>query len=153
MDVPTAIDRVINTLQNNLTDPISASRVGSYIFGPDQDITYLRALPKVQVTFGPFETGRENMSFGQNKKKDKEITFSIWFYNKRGDVFTSGTGSRFINGLYTHEFMRLIEDTLGSNLQSMGLHGLVVGTVDGISYNKDQQIHLAELPINFQWRK
>ena len=41
---------------------------------------------------------------------------------------------------------------LGSNLSNIGLHGMIIGTVERIGYVPEYQTYVGIIPIAFTWR-
>lgn len=152
MDITLAMSRIISTLESSLTDPISSSRVGSYVFGPDQELNFNRMTPKVQVTDNNIAVSPDTKSFGQPFQKTKEGQIYLFYYNKKTDTY-SETGSTYKGRSYNKLFIQKMEDLVGSNLSNMGLHGMMIGEVDRVQYNPNQQIYVGLLPLTFQWRR
>ena len=151
MDMRLAIDRVGSLLEANLTDPVASTRIGSYVFGPDMELNFNKYMPKVQVTDRRIDVPRNSKSFGQPFQKTKEAQIIVAYHNKKGDKYTTG-GVTYRDRDYTHFFLQEIENVLGSNLSNIGLHGMIIGTVERIGYVPEYQTYVGIIPIAFTWR-
>ena len=113
----TIIDTALTILNDStkLADCLP-SRTGSFFFGPDQEISFGRSMPKGQVMDSSVMF--ENKGFGQLWEKTKVFNIDIYFYSERG-IIGSGTGSLKNRDLVQY-YLGLIEDTLITNGSMFG---------------------------------
>lgn len=149
----TIIGSALNILNNTsiVSDPLSTSRVGSFFFGPDQELSMMRFTPKGHVIEAK-HTPADQHSFGRVFRRDKIISIDINFYVKRGE---SGTGSysTLKNRDLVHTYLNIIENALLTHSGSFGDAKLIgFGDIDRPVYESNGGYYIGTISPIFKAR-
>lgn len=98
---------------NNLADPIS--RIGSFFFGPNQELVFNRYMPKGKVEGGI--TFSDDKSFGASPERTKHYNIHVSFFTGEGivDRYTGYKNDELVN-----DYLDKIEQVTLVNLGSVG---------------------------------
>jgi len=110
MNIITGSLLVIYNDQSKLTDPLGADRVGSFIFGPNQEINYARGFPKGKIT-GDI-TFSDEKTFGTPFVRSKHYNVHVTLFTHHG--YTDST-YKFKNEELLHQYIDLIEQATINN--------------------------------------
>jgi len=141
------IGSVLDILNNSayLTDPYNGSRVGSFFFGPDQELNLKKYMPKGQVTDSELSTNR--YSFGSASKRKSEPTINIYFYTLRGDK-DPNTDNK--NKSLVYDYLEKIEDALCNHMDEVGgFRNAKFGDTGEVKYDPDRKIFRGVKPVTF----
>lgn len=113
------MNQLVGSLTNLLnTDPTLVRPytpyIGSFFFGPNQELTFRNRVPKGRVT--PGETFIEDKGFGKTWRHTKFYNIHIDFFTLEG--FTDTSGNKNISLL--NRYNQLIEDSIRSAPGSYG---------------------------------
>ena len=148
----TLLGSMADYLNDNLTDPLSSTRAGSYVFGPDMDINTQKYTPKVQVT-DAFTDDPSDYSFGANPRRNKFNVVNIIYFAHKGAKYTESS-VEYKDRRLVYLFLSKIQDMVGSAAGSfVGMHRPRFGTVDRIGYNPGQLSYMGILPVTFMYRE
>jgi len=141
------IGSVVDRLNSNLIDEFNGTRVGSYTWGPDQDILYNKYMPKIQVTFED-ETSLDR-SFGTSFLRTKPTTINTWVFSKKGDI-GSFTGLKNKNLVF--KILDQIETSLkGYNMARFSLAD--VGDMTDVDYNGENDFYYGRRQFVYKRRE
>lgn len=99
---------------SKLPDPISG-RVGSFFFGPNQEIVFTRYMPKGKVEGGI--TFSDDKSFGRAPKRAKHYNIHVSFFTSEG-IVDRNTGYK--NEELVNDYLDRIEQVTLTNTGSVG---------------------------------
>lgn len=139
------VGSITNHLNDNISDPLGTSRVGSFFYTGDQEIFFTKYMPKGQVTEDTMEM--DNVSFG--KPYDMDVTYraDIHFFTKKGDT---------VNGLKDRalimNYLETIRDSLLINQGVIGAGILTFDTVERPVYLEDQRVFVGTLSAIYRVR-
>ena len=140
------VGSVVDRLNSNLEDPYNGTRTGSWVFGPDKELTFSRYMPKIQVTFDS-ETTRDK-SLGNDFTRTKETTILVNFFTKEGEI---GSYSELKNrNLVLYMLDKAEEDLKTYSMNNFSLTG--VGEVVGLGYNEEHGVHFGTKPFIYSRR-
>lgn len=154
VNVMDVITEELNVLNNtgSLNDCFQGTRTGSFFFGPNQELTFERMMPKGQVIDG--DVDYEDSSFGAGRIKDKVFRTEIYFFTRKGDI-GSNTGNRKDRELM-HLYLERIQNALGSaeiNKNFTKAHIVGYGKSDRIIYNDTEHVFVGVLPVLWRARE
>jgi len=141
------VGSVITRLNSNLVDEYGGTRIGSYVFGPEQELIFNKYMPKFQVKFTTESTN--DRTFGTSFLKTKPTTLDIWAFTKRGDI-GSYTGLKNINLIL--ELLDQVETSLGS--YTMSRFSLTnIGDTDEVDYNAESSFYYGRKQFIYKRRE
>lgn len=141
------IGSVVDYLNDNLYDPNSSNRIGSYVFGPDKEMNFKRQLPKVQVVFD--NESSVDRSQGSNYKRTKVTFITPIFFTGTGDLDST---SNLKNEPLVMYMLEEIEQTLkGTTFDNFHLIG--AGDTGKVEYSNEHGIYVGGIPLTFQRRE
>lgn len=95
---------------SKMTDFYNGTRIGSYFFGPNQELTFNKYMPKGYVDIGT-KTPKDK-SFGTGFKHDNSHTINITYFVRQGEV---GSGTTKKNRSLLYHVVDVIESSLKNN--------------------------------------
>ena len=146
----TTITNVLTVLNTGsyLTDPYNGTRVGSFAFGPDYEMTFGKYMPKIHVTDGDYSTDR--YTFGKSRRL-KQPTINIYFYTKDGD---KDFNTNYKNRQLVYDYLDKIEDAISNNMTLIpNVKSPQFGNVGRVIYVQEQKIYWGVKPVTFTFIK
>jgi len=148
MDTDLLIGSILTNLNNTsiLTDPFNGTRIGSFVFGPDQELNFNKYMPKGHIDFNSKE--HENKSYGRAFLMDGVHIIDITFFTRKGDV---GSGTTKKNVSLVLNYIDLIGSAIRQN-NIVGFSLADIGIVESINYNPTNGIYFGTLPVVYRER-
>lgn len=116
------------------------------------EINTKKYMPKIQITDIGIDE-RDDYSFGGNPKRNESPLINVLFYCRKGDKYSENSVT-YQNRNYVYLFLDKIEDMLGSSTGSfIGATTPRFGTIDRVAYDRNQQVYVGALPLNYTYRK
>lgn len=144
MDSITALNKVRDTLRNNLTDPYSlaggSTRSGNMWIYTDEPISGAK-FPQIQIY--KFDNPSEPISIGSNYYEYEQLIFRIWFLSKNGFKVTV-SGTTYVNAQLVEYMLGQIKQTLKSEFNTMfdeGVKNYRHINTSQVIYDKDTQLY------------
>lgn len=143
-----ALTTTLSILNTRVSDDYNGTRVGSFFFGGDHEITFTKYMPKGQVNED--EDVTENHSFGTPFENDEFYRLNIRFFAKHGDL---GSRSGLKNRAACLYYVKQIKNALNTYQGSYGGCLITFDTVTSPVYIPEQQVYITTIPLIIQTRQ
>lgn len=146
--------QIVNILNDSslMVDPMGTSRVGSFCFMPNQDMSYSRQLPKIKLEFDDQNAPDEKSMGKENLKHQKYISFNAWITVGNNQAFEY-EDQKYRNEELVEFLEECIENSIVNNQNSIQVHLSGFGDILSIGKDPKTNTYIGVKPIMFRYRK